>query len=177
MNRSLLNQGAKRLRKAGDADQDPAIVAAPSQRSGGNASAEAGGIAGEQGGDAAIPSGSHIASDSAVGNADSDVARNTSGNARLSTGGKARIPGSGNSSSRISLGRPPRKRGRPAGPARVALNVRLLLTTDDVLSEIGETMGVGPQEVTEAAILHYAAYLRRTGKLPQPTPTALSADR
>ncbi|MEU6293949.1 hypothetical protein [Streptomyces erythrochromogenes] len=56
---------------------------------------------------------------------------------------------------------------RKPGPTRVMMNVRVLLETDDLVTEIGEETGMGPQDVTDAAIAHYAAYLRRTGKLPK----------
>jgi hypothetical protein len=69
--------------------------------------------------------------------------------------------------SRKELGRPARKRGRPAGPTRVMMNVRILLETDDLVTEIGEATGMGPQQVADAAIAHYARHLRRTGKLPK----------
>lgn len=69
--------------------------------------------------------------------------------------------------SRKELGLPPRKRGRPTGPTRVMMNVRVLLETDELVTEIGEAMGVGPQDVADAAIAYYAQHLRRTGKLPK----------
>jgi len=69
--------------------------------------------------------------------------------------------------SRKQLGRPERRRGRKPGPTRVMMNVRVLLETDDLVTEIGEETGMGPQDVTDVAIAHYAAYLRRTGKLPK----------
>jgi hypothetical protein len=71
------------------------------------------------------------------------------------------------SASRMRMGLPPRKRGRPAGPPRVAMNVRVLLRTDQLVTEIGEATGKGPQQVADEAIAHYAAHLRRTGKLPK----------
>ncbi|MFD9033329.1 hypothetical protein ACFVZW_19575 [Streptomyces sp. NPDC059567] len=70
-------------------------------------------------------------------------------------------------SSRKQLGLPPRRRGRPAGPTRVMMNVRVLLETDQLVTAIGETTGMGPQDVADAAIAHYAAHLRRAGKLPK----------
>lgn len=73
--------------------------------------------------------------------------------------------------SRKQLGLPPRRRGRPTGPTRVMMNVRVLLETDRLVTEIGEETGMGPQDVADAAIAHYAAHLRRTGKLPK-TPKA-----
>lgn len=70
--------------------------------------------------------------------------------------------------SRASLGLPPRKPGRPAGPTRVMMNVRVLLETDGLVTEIIDHTGLtGPQHVADAAIAHYAAHLRRTGKLPK----------
>lgn len=69
--------------------------------------------------------------------------------------------------SRKSLGLEPRKLGRPAGPTRVMMNVRVLLETDALVTEIGGALGMGPQDVTDAAIAYYAAHLRRTGKLPK----------
>ncbi|MFD5342286.1 hypothetical protein ACFWJY_00570 [Streptomyces anulatus] len=69
--------------------------------------------------------------------------------------------------SRKELGLPTRKPGRPAGPTRVMMNVRVLLETDALVTEIGAATGMGPQQITDAAIEHYARYLRRTGKLPK----------
>lgn len=54
--------------------------------------------------------------------------------------------------SRKQLGRPERRRGRKPGPTRVMMNVRVLLETDDLVTEIGEETGMGPQDVTDVAI-------------------------
>ncbi|MFJ7424097.1 hypothetical protein ACIQXD_36765 [Streptomyces uncialis] len=78
--------------------------------------------------------------------------------------------------SRKQLGRPERRRGRKPGPTRVMMNVRVLLETDDLVTEIGEETGMGPQDVTDVAIAHYAAYLRRSGKLPK-VPKTVQADQ
>ncbi|WP_331717658.1 hypothetical protein OG264_39530 (plasmid) [Streptomyces xanthophaeus] len=79
--------------------------------------------------------------------------------------------------SRTSLGLPPRKAGRPSGPVRVPMNVRVLLQTDQLVTEIIEhTDLTGPQDVADAAIAHYAAHLRRTGKLPKPEKITEDAD-
>jgi hypothetical protein len=78
---------------------------------------------------------------------------------------KKRVPAT--PTSRKQLGLPPRKPGRPAGPTRVMMNVRVLLETDALVTEIGEHTGMGPQHVADAAIAHYAKYMRRTGKLPK----------
>ncbi|MCY0947290.1 hypothetical protein [Streptomyces antarcticus] len=78
--------------------------------------------------------------------------------------------------SRKQLGRPERRLGRKPGPVRVMMNVRVLLETDDLVTEIGEETSMGPQDVADAAIAHYAAYLRRTGKLPK-TPKGKQAEQ
>ncbi|MEV5605699.1 hypothetical protein AB0L33_30100 [Streptomyces sp. NPDC052299] len=88
----------------------------------------------------------------------------------IAVGGDVRSPkkrAAGAPNSRKQLGRPERRRGRKPGPTRVMMNVRVLLETDDLVTEIGEETGMGPQDITDAAIAHYAAYLRRTGKLPK----------
>lgn len=78
--------------------------------------------------------------------------------------------------SRKQLGRPERRRGRKPGPTRVMMNVRVLLETDDLVTEIGEETGMGPQDVADIAIAHYAASLRRSGKLPK-VPKTVQADQ
>ncbi|MEU9005801.1 hypothetical protein [Streptomyces sp. NPDC048551] len=52
------------------------------------------------------------------------------------------------------------------------MNVRVLLETDELVTAIGEATGMGPQDVADAAIAHYAQHLRRTGKLPKPSEQA-----
>lgn len=79
--------------------------------------------------------------------------------------------------SRKQLGRPARKPGRPAGPTRVMMNVRVLLETDDLVTEIGTHTGMGPQHVADAAIAHYAKYLRRTGKLSKEPEESITQER
>ncbi|MBC3844735.1 hypothetical protein GXW82_44585 [Streptacidiphilus sp. 4-A2] len=69
--------------------------------------------------------------------------------------------------SRASFGLPPRRRGRPSGPDRVALHVRVTLDVDALVTEIVDHTGAGPQEVVEEAVRRYAAALRRSGKLPK----------
>jgi len=69
--------------------------------------------------------------------------------------------------SRASFGLPPRRRGRPAGPDRVPLHVRVTLDVDQLVSEIAEHTGDGPQDIVEEAVRRYAAALRRSGKLPK----------
>ncbi|MFK0026605.1 hypothetical protein [Streptomyces sp. NPDC090798] len=43
--------------------------------------------------------------------------------------------------------------------------MRVLLETDELVTDIGEALGLGPQDVADAAIACYAQHLRRTGKL------------
>jgi len=69
--------------------------------------------------------------------------------------------------SRASFGLPPRRRGRPSGPDRVPLHVRVTLDVDALVTEIAASTGDGPQEIVEEAVRRYAAGLRRAGKLPK----------
>lgn len=45
-----------------------------------------------------------------------------------------------------------RRRGRPRGPERVALGVRILASIDERLTAECERLGVGPQELVDAAL-------------------------
>ncbi|WP_406102366.1 hypothetical protein OG698_08370 [Streptomyces sp. NBC_01003] len=47
------------------------------------------------------------------------------------------------------------------------MNVRVQLETEALVTEIGEATGLEPQHVTDPAIAHYSAHLRRTGKSPK----------
>jgi hypothetical protein len=57
-------------------------------------------------------------------------------------------------------GKPRRRVGRPRGPERVALTVRVLAATDDRLTEAVELTGQSPQYIVDAAL---AAYLDALG--------------
>lgn len=46
-------------------------------------------------------------------------------------------------------------------------NVRVLLETYALVTEIGEATGLEPQHVADAATAHYSAHRRRTGKSPK----------
>lgn len=169
--KNLLKQQseARRITKA-PAEPDPALTGAAAAS-------------------AAIPSASASASGRATGKAAeiatvgaSSDAGGSAGAAEGGTAAKAATDGAGvsatgNPHARSRFGLPARKRGRPAGPDRVALNVRLLLSTDALITEIGEAQGVGPQEVAEEAILFYAAHLRRRGILAKdPKPSAAAEE-
>lgn len=63
--------------------------------------------------------------------------------------------------------RAPRRRGRPRGPERVALTVRILLSTDRKLTAAVEATGMNPQSIVEQAM---EAHFRRL-KIEDPGPS------
>lgn len=91
------------------------------------------------------------------------------GNAGLSASQKASIHPDGSASTPASerasvaahlKARPPRRRGRPQGPERVALSVRILMELDEQLTAAVETTGRGPQELVEDGLRLLFAQLR-----------------
>jgi len=62
--------------------------------------------------------------------------------------------------------RPPRRRGRPRGPERVPLSVRILTSTDRKLTAAVDQTGYNPQTIVEQAL---EAYFRRL-KIEDPGP-------
>ncbi|MGW2110708.1 hypothetical protein [Streptomyces sp. NPDC001948] len=76
--------------------------------------------------------------------------------------------------SRTSKGgtRPPRRRGRPRGPERVAVSVRILTSTDRKLTAAVEQTGLNPQTILEDAL---EAYFRRL-KIQDPGPESASGE-
>ena len=75
--------------------------------------------------------------------------------------GKADIKASRNA------GKRKRRVGRPRGPERVALTVRILAATDARLTEAVETTGESPQYIVDAALTQYLDGLgipRRQGR-------------
>jgi hypothetical protein len=62
--------------------------------------------------------------------------------------------------------RAPRRRGRPRGPERVPLTVRILLPTDRKLTAAVEATGMNPQTIVEQAL---EAHFRRL-KIEDPGP-------
>lgn len=158
--RDLLSQGARRLQKAPDAAKDPAVVELDArQKASGSTSTLESEEAGKPASTTDSQKSSRKDSSKAAGKDGTPTNRDDSEKAFFSASGKA--------ASRSSLGLPPRRRGRPAGPTRVMLTVRVLVETDALVTEISEATGAGPQEITDAAIAHYAAALRRSGKLPK----------
>lgn len=86
----------------------------------------------------------------------SDPASRTAGvSAREKASGKTAVPPA---SARPTT--PARRRGRPRGPERVPLSVRILPATDDRLTQAVELTGQSPQYIVEAAL---EVYLKRIG--------------
>lgn len=97
------------------------------------------------------------------GSGGSGAGDSASGNDGDSAGGnedqelKAAAPASPASTSRGSS-RAPRRRGRPRGPERVPVTVRILTSTDRKLTAAVEQTGLNPQTIVEQAL---EAYFRR----------------
>jgi hypothetical protein len=91
--------------------------------------------------------------------ADADIP--ASGNAGAIAGNPVSLvadePASGKASTRASrkAGKRKRRVGRPRGPERVALTVRILAATDARLTEAVETLGESPQYIVDAALAQY----------------------
>lgn len=103
------------------------------------------------------------ASDSASGNADDS----SSGTGRKDPDPpKPAASFSGPAVTTAGSRRPPRRRGRPRGPERVALTVRILTSTDRKLTAAVEQTGLNPQTIVEQAM---EAYFRRL-KVEDPGP-------
>jgi uncharacterized protein (DUF4415 family) len=98
-----------------------------------------------------------------AGENDSTVAISPAGDtASITDDGSASAQASGKASSRAgrAAGRKAGKKkgrrvGRPQGPERVAVTVRLLTSTNDLLTEAVEATGQNPQTIIEAALLAY----------------------
>jgi hypothetical protein len=66
----------------------------------------------------------------------------------------------GNDSGKAPAGsRPPRRRGRPRGPDRVRLSVRIRTDLDDQLSEAVARTDMSPQYIVEAALERHFKHL------------------
>ena len=128
----------KRLKKAGDADRDPADLDV-----GGAPAWEAAG-------------------DSASGNASGSDGGNAGGSAGGNAGGiaadSAPVPEAGG---RI---RASRRVGRPRGPDRVKLSVRITRDLDDQLSRAVDQTSMSPQYIVEEAL---AKHFRSLGLKPK----------
>ncbi|MEU9595033.1 hypothetical protein AB0D84_35665 [Streptomyces sp. NPDC048193] len=114
------------------------------------------------------------AGDSASGNAGDSAG----GNAGDSAGGKdgqepePAAPPKPSTTSSTGRARAPRRRGRPRGPERVPLTVRILPPTDRKLTVAVEQTGLNPQTLVEDAL---EAYFRRL-KIQDPGPEQQEGD-
>jgi hypothetical protein len=93
--------------------------------------------------------------------ADDDASIPASGNENVTDGHKGIYKATLAAGSRADrkavnkAGKPRRRVGRPRGPERVALTVRVLAVTDDRLTEAVERTGQSPQYIVEAALAAY----------------------
>lgn len=138
----------RQLPKAGDADRDPADL---------TASRRAGETTGEPASKTASVSASRNAGSTAAESAGSSAAvpavRSASRKAvkKASSGDRQR-----------PAGRKPRRVGRPLGPSRTAITVRILSEIDDALTAAVEDSGQSPQYIVDDAL---RAWLTQHGYL------------
>jgi|GEM_PF-6741630 len=162
----------KSLKRAGDADTDPASISA-SENTVENTSDKAG--IDDSGNDSDTPS-DHTsdydmwnaggkASDTDGGNA-ADKAGSPAGlshsdpdsrNARDNTGGDASEPTRRNTTTET----PRRGPGRPPGPERRPITVRVLAEHDQVLTDAWDEDGLRPQQVLDEALADWAKKRKR----------------
>jgi hypothetical protein len=115
-----------------------------------------------------------VASDSASGEAGFSASENASeqagGNAVAITSAPERANPAGQASRKAGGkaggkarkgGGAPRRRGRPRGPERITLSVRILPELDARLTAECDAAGTGPQEVVEAALTAWLARRER----------------
>lgn len=151
------------LQRAGDADTDPASISdsentstsastQASVRDAGIANAKNGDLESDQARDTSSESTGQIDSATAGGTAGKDASatgsRKGSGKTRESSGRKAGASASGKASNR----KPRRGVGRPAGPERQAITVRVLAEHDAKLTQAWDQEGMRPQQVIDAAL-------------------------
>lgn len=158
----LIKQAQGRLNKAGDAARDPADIAASDTddttditSDGSSADISASNIAGVPDSATADVSASPPASTSAHGKAGrtDDPSSSTNGSKKAGTNaGKT-------ASSKKGKGR---RVGRPAGPARTPLTVRVLAEIDDALTDAVDDTGLSPQYIADEAL---SEWLRQRGYL------------
>jgi hypothetical protein len=93
--------------------------------------------------------------------ADDDASIPASGNTSVTDGQqeshKASLAGVSHADRKVvsKAGKPRRRVGRPRGPERVALTVRVLAATDERLTAAVELTGQSPQYIVEAAMGAY----------------------
>ncbi len=138
----LIDRAAGRLQKASDATRDPADLTPASQPASQPTS---------------VP-------DSVSASDNASVPAGTAKQVRTSTNrDEAAAPETAKSPAKRKKKSPARRRvGRPAGPARVALSVRILPRLDKGLTAAVTATGMSPQYVVEAAL---EEWLTRHGHL------------
>lgn len=160
----------KRLQKAGDADRDPAdldVGGAPAWEAPEDASQSASDSASENEGGKASGS----ASENDGGSASGKDSGSAGGSAGGDAGGKGGVNAGGNvkdsAAGREESGgriRAPRRVGRPRGPDRVKLSVRITQDLDDQLSRAVDQTKMSPQYIVEEAL---AKHFRSLGLKPR----------
>lgn len=93
-----------------------------------------------------------IASDKAISNASGSGSEKDDANAGKSSIKSARKK-AGKKGGRTAS---PRRLGRPQGPERIALTVRILLAHDELITQAHENEGLSPQTVIEQALTEWA---------------------
>lgn len=141
-------QQRRELRRASDADTDLASISASD-----NASDIDSGDASEEAGYNTTESASYKASASASHNAGEPASAKPGRTAGRKTGKKA----SGKTSSKASPA-PRRGVGRPPGPDRQAITVRVLAEHDAKLTAAWDQKGMRPQQVIDAALAAWFAH-------------------
>ncbi|WP_226367347.1 hypothetical protein [Pseudonocardia sp. ICBG162] len=159
-----------RLRRAADADRDPADL--PSASATAALERDHPGAAPDR--PAADPApGAGAVDDSAVVSArgnDSDehsrADRGRAGSPRPPTArAAARSAAKRSATDRTGSGRRPRRVGRPRGPERIQLSTRILVDLDAALTDAVERSGLSPQPIVEEALRDW---LTSHGYLPTP---------
>lgn len=179
----LVKQG-RALQKAADAYRDPAdptaspLASTPASRLASTedsqtASVPAGASDGTQASDRAIISASGNDGEKESGSASKIASTQDSRPASLTAGGSAgrkaseeagRPASPKRASPQVTIvkDRPVRRRGRPRGPSRVPLSVRILQPLDERLTQAVEDTGLGPQEIVELALDRWLTSHERT---------------
>lgn len=127
----------RQLPKAGDADRDPADLAAI-QPASDSADRTASKTAREK---------ASVSASRKAGASDGVKASNTDGR---NAGGAGAKKASGDR--KASAGRKPRRVGRPLGPRRTPITVRILSEIDDALTAAVEDTGDSPQYIVDDAL-------------------------
>lgn len=164
---NLAKQAQGRLNRAADADRDPADLSAGSEASTAADTADSRAASISAGGNAGTVD-SMSAGDTVSGSTSKNDSATASGRASSTgsrpAGRKSDKPASRSASSKASKAKTKRGRrvGRPAGPERTAITVRVLVENDQALTEAVAETGQSPQYIVDEAL---AAWLRERGYL------------